>query len=222
MEKDFRVAYMIMCHKNPNQVNRLISKLQSDNSVCFVHVDSQADFMPENIVGRVLIEKRYHGIWGNYSLVQISNELMRCAKEYENANGVHFRYFCLLSGQDYPLKKTASIQEELQKSYPIPYIDCTPCAKGNWVYNGSKHAVWWNTTNEIINRWFPKPSVMRKLIKSPVLAMDLIARNWMNSRIKLSKNHVGLYGGSQWWILPDTMVNFLMETALNFTKANKF
>lgn len=51
MSKDFYVAYLIMCHKNPNQVNRLISKLQSDQSICFVHVDSCADFGPESIRG---------------------------------------------------------------------------------------------------------------------------------------------------------------------------
>lgn len=52
MKTNFNVAYLIMCHKNPNQVNRLISKLQSDNSVCFVHVDSQADFTLEKMGGR--------------------------------------------------------------------------------------------------------------------------------------------------------------------------
>ena len=51
MKNDFKVAYLIMCHKNPNQVNRLISKLESDNGVCFVHMDSQADFEPETIGG---------------------------------------------------------------------------------------------------------------------------------------------------------------------------
>lgn len=49
--KSFNVAYLIMCHKNPHQVNRLISKLQSVHSACFVHVDSQANFNPENIGG---------------------------------------------------------------------------------------------------------------------------------------------------------------------------
>ena len=51
MSRDFHVAYLIMCHKNPNQVNRLISRLQSEQSVCFVHVDSQADFKAEILGG---------------------------------------------------------------------------------------------------------------------------------------------------------------------------
>ena len=51
MKTNFNVAYLIMCHKNPNQVNRLISKLQSEYSVCFVHVDSCADFGHESIRG---------------------------------------------------------------------------------------------------------------------------------------------------------------------------
>lgn len=172
--------------------------------------------------GGVLTKKRYHGILGSYSLVQISDELMRCAKEYEKTNNIHFSYFCLMSGQDYLLKDTASIHEELLKNYPKPYIDCTPCAKGNWVYNGSMHTLWWNATDKKINQMFPTPSIFRKLIKSPMLVADFIMRNWRNPRTELSKNQVDLYGGSAWWILPDIMVDYVLTVAERFTPENKF
>lgn len=45
------IAYMIMCHKNRKQVNRLLAALKSNNSVCFVHVDTNADFQPSEIRG---------------------------------------------------------------------------------------------------------------------------------------------------------------------------
>ena len=187
MKTNFNVAYLIMCHKNPNQVNRLISKLQSDNSVCFVHVDSQADFTLEKMGGGgVLTKKRYHGALGSYSLVQISDELMRCAKEYEKEKGVYFSYFCLMSGQDYPLNNAAFIHKGLFENYPTPYIDCTPCTEGNWVYNGSNHSVWWNTANRKVNQWLQNPGVIRKLVKAPMFVADLITRNWANPRAKLS------------------------------------
>lgn len=221
MSKEFYVAYLIMCHKNPHQVNRLISKLQSEHSACFVHIDSCADFGPESIRG-VPTENRYHGVLGSYSLVQISDELMQCAKAYEKGNDIHFCYFCLVSGQDYPLNNIGSIQDELQKNYPTPYIDCTPSAKGNWVYTGAKHSAWWNVTNLKINRLLPKPGIVRKLVKLPVLVVDFITRNWMNPRTMLSKDHIDLYGGSAWWILPDVMVDYLLDAAKNFTKENKF
>ena len=217
----FCVAYLIMCHKNPHQVSRLISKLQSIHSTCFVHVDNLANFSPENIWG-VLTKKRYHGVLGSYSLVQISDELMRCAKEYERENGIHFKYYCLISGQDYPIKSVASIQDELQNSYPKPYIDCTPCAKGNWVYNGSSNSTWWNAANRKINRWLSKPNLIRKLVKCPMFVANLITRSRMNPRMRLSKNRIDLYGGSAWWVLPDKMVDYLLEAARNFTRGNKF
>jgi glycerol-3-phosphate responsive antiterminator len=44
MSLNFHVAYLIMCHKNSEQVTRLISKLKSKNSTCFVHVDKEAGF----------------------------------------------------------------------------------------------------------------------------------------------------------------------------------
>lgn len=44
MSLNFHVAYLIMYHKNSEQVTRLISKLKSKNSTCFVHVDKEAGF----------------------------------------------------------------------------------------------------------------------------------------------------------------------------------
>ena len=47
MNTGFQSACLIMCHKNPNLVNRLISKLQSDDYGCFVRIDSRANFLPK-------------------------------------------------------------------------------------------------------------------------------------------------------------------------------
>ena len=77
---------------------------------------------------------------------------MHCAKEFEKEKGIHFGYYCLISGQDYPIRNVSSIRDELQNSYPKPYIDCTPCAKGNWVYNGSSNSAWWNSVSAKINQ----------------------------------------------------------------------
>ena len=46
-----KVAFLIMCHKNPAQVNRLIAALQNDGAVCFAHVDSRAAFDPSELRG---------------------------------------------------------------------------------------------------------------------------------------------------------------------------
>lgn len=68
-------------------------------------------FNRQKFGGGVLTEHRYHGILGDYSLVQIADELILTAKKYEEINNVEFQYFCLLSGQDYlvvPVEKSMS------------------------------------------------------------------------------------------------------------------
>lgn len=112
---------------------------------------------------------------------------MHCAKEFEKEKGIHFGYYCLISGQDYPIRNVSSIRDELQNSYPKPYIDCTPCAKGNWVYNGSSNSAWWNSVSAKINRWLPKPSLMRKLVKCPIFVANLLTSRQMNPRVLLEK-----------------------------------
>lgn len=159
---------------------------------------------------------------GSYSLIQISDELMRCAKEYEKKNNIHFSYYCLMSGQDYLLNNIVTIREELIKNYPKPYIDCTPCAKGNWVYNGSKHWLWWNAADKKINQFLHNPSIIRKIVKSPIYFVDFIMKDWKNPRLELLKNNINLYGGSAWWILPDMMVDYLLSISEIFNSKNKF
>ena len=43
------IAFLIMCHKNAAQVNRLIQACRHPQVDVFVHVDTQADFDVEDI-----------------------------------------------------------------------------------------------------------------------------------------------------------------------------
>lgn len=217
----FKVAYLIMCHKNKNQVNRLVEKLKSEHSVCFVHVDTKANFKTSEIVG-VKTKKSYHGTLGSYSLVEISNELLKSAKEYETIHNIHFSYYCLLSGQDYPIQSIETINKQLEKHYPKPYIDCTPCSPGNWIWNGAKECAWYMKIIRSINRMIPNYSIVRKTVKVPFWICNRLARPFMNVKKDLSKNGVMLYGGSAWWVLPDDMVEYILNVAKEINKGNKF
>lgn len=217
------IAYLIMCHKNPEQVTRLVSKLKSKNSTCFVHVDKEAGFDTSVIVnGGVLTSNRFHGVLGSYSLVQISNELLLTAREYGEKNAIRYQYFCLLSGQDYLLQNVEDINGQLEKAYPRPYIDCTPWAKGNWVDAGSHNCCWFMKIDKEITRRMPKLSLKRKIIKAPFVIANRIFRNKMNVKQLFARNKVDLYGGSAWWILPDDMVDYILEINKDWGKSCKF
>lgn len=199
-----KVAFLIMCHKEPAQVNRLLAALQDPDAVCFVHVDSRAAFDPSDLRGGVMTDHRFHGVLMTMSLVQIADELMETARRYGGGHGVRFTHFCLLSGQDYPVRPVGEIVHELRETYPRPYIDCTPWSRDNWVGHGSRSTVWWNPLSRRINEAMAGGAA-RKLVKAVPLALDRLLGRFSDVKRALEKRGVGLYGGSAWWILPDDM-----------------
>lgn len=178
--------------------------------------------MPKKSGGGVLTSNRYHGVLGSYSLVQISDELMMTAVEWGKENGVHFDYYCLLSGQDYLIQSVRSINTQLLQNYPKPYIDCTPCYRGNWVYNGSRDCGWYKEVARKLSKVMPHTSWRRKIIKAPLLLANIVLRDFMNPQKRLEKSGVKLFGGSAWWILPDDMVAYLIEERAKFGKKSRF
>lgn len=39
-----KIAILILCHKNPKQINLLLDKLNHQDIDCYIHIDKKADF----------------------------------------------------------------------------------------------------------------------------------------------------------------------------------
>ena len=108
-----KVAHIILCHKNPAFVARLIKTMSHDCFDFYVHADkksSDEDFsILSNLPRTKLIEKRVAVQWGGYScLLAILNcieEVLKSNEQYEFVN--------ILTGQDYPLKSSNYIYNYL-------------------------------------------------------------------------------------------------------------
>lgn len=122
--------YLILVHKAPRQLQRLIERLDTDSVNFFIHVDKKCDIstfqqlLPERgHLHYVPEEERVNGRWGDLSLVDAAFSCMRLALRY-HATG----HCALLSGQDYPLRSSSYIEEYLNSHqgcnfmsvYPIP------------------------------------------------------------------------------------------------------
>lgn len=127
---NFKMAYLISCHKNVDQVNSLISQLDYKNVDFYIHVDKKS-----NILDRIIqkeniffIKERIEVVWGDSSQVMATLKLMEAAKY----SGVEYQYIHLLSGQDYPLKSNQEIEDFFKKHMGKQFIDCTLMEK-NWL-----------------------------------------------------------------------------------------
>ena len=207
---EFNVAMLVIAHKNEEQVSRLVGALKSPNTTCFVHVDCESDIDVSSLRG-VVINDRMHGVLGDFSLVEIAVHLIKDAIDYGKAHGIRYSYFCLVSGQDYPLNPVSRIVEDLRLNYPKPFIDCTPWSPVNWVGAGAARCSWFGPAMKKIDATMRR-GLLRKVVKLPLWIVNSVMVRFASVKLTLDKRKIGLFGGSAWWILPDDMAEHVITT----------
>ncbi len=104
-----RHAFLIMAHKNPEQLKTLLSLLDHPRVDLYVHLDKKSRiFNAEDLFSAVkyssvFLVPRMAVVWGSRSQIQCEFRLIKAAlpKQYE--------YYHLLSGLDLPLKNIEKI-----------------------------------------------------------------------------------------------------------------
>ncbi len=120
-------AYIIMAHKNPGQLYRLIDRLNDGASEFFIHIDKTAAFAPFEIIkelGTTIIHfvDRADSKWGGFGSVQASLNGLKAVKNSQKK----FDRILLLSGQDYPIKSNQYIDNFFSNSPHTVFIDYFP------------------------------------------------------------------------------------------------
>lgn len=223
-----QINYLILAHNQANQLKRLLETLDGSERNFFIHIDADADI---NAFKAVLgIKQNVHFLpdkermsikWADFSMVQATLNLMKLAANIQK-NG-----FCvLLSGQDYPLKSNAYLDDFFGKNMDSIFIEGFSIpTKGNWGHSGGLdrlelyHFVldkkgYKKSLESIFNRNFWKMSKFWDLF-------DLAKHGQARYFYKLLKkrtfpSYLKPYGGSQWWSMP---MSYVMQL-LDFLKAH--
>lgn len=121
-----RIAYIISAYKYPDQLVRLVRRLDDQGATFFIHMDKKSDtpiyqraVAGLNDLPNVYFLKRHRSYWGGFGHVAASikglNELSR--------RHIAFDYAVLLTGQDYPIKMNTQIKDFLKNSTGMSYLD---------------------------------------------------------------------------------------------------
>ena len=117
-----KIAILIMCHKNPEQVNLFLETMRHPQFAFFIHVDKKSDIVNDIIVRDDVIvvpeEKRVDIKWGQVSLVDATLALFLCAKERDD-----FDFYWLCSGQDFPIKPMSRITKWFEMHPENDFVD---------------------------------------------------------------------------------------------------
>lgn len=197
-----KIAYIILAHKNPAQVKRLVSRLCEQPCEVFLHVDKAVPAGTFNSFQQAFCDfsnvhflPRYITNWGSIRLVKATlagiRAVLRDAPECE--------YAVLLSGQDYPIRPVSELATFLEKSngasflenfaFPVPIWNdeggYTRIRRWHFnlpVTNAGVHRLLKRLFNRVFNTTFPKRSF-------PVGFQP--------------------YGGSQWWCLSRQCLEYI-------------
>ncbi len=135
-----KVAYLIMGHRDPQQILRLMDALRESAAFFVIHIDKRAAdgvFAPlrEYAATRsdVFLAPRIRCYWGSFGIANAMIECVRTAVQ----SGLHFDYAILLSAQDYPIKSAAQIKEFLERNRGAEFIESFELDKPNrWTHHG--------------------------------------------------------------------------------------
>lgn len=115
--------YLILAHKNPLQLGRMIERLDDGASKFFIHLDAKTPIEPfaACLKGGYIrfIEPRERCVWGDFSIVRATIHLMEAASKEQGV-------FILMSGQDYPIQSQGYINAFLESNKGFDFIEIEP------------------------------------------------------------------------------------------------
>lgn len=200
LEPTYSIAYLLLAHQSPQQVLRLVNRLDGDGVYFFLHIDAKVDQQPfeqlfQNRSNVNFIEARENCIWGDYSITRATFKLAEAA-----GNALPHGVAVLLSGQDYPLYNAVEVRQYFEHHEQLLFIDCLPISE-NWKGQQLKVRTRYYryTTGDGRNDYLTLGPNMRAISK---WLRGQIPTSFLKLLFKKRHSPVPLYGGSNWWALP--------------------
>ncbi|MVN76982.1 glycosyltransferase [Hymenobacter sp. HMF4947] len=190
-----RVAHLIMVHKNPAQVHRLLTALAHESFDFYVHVDSSVDISEYHSLlhlPRVQFTKRRFAMrWASY---RFTSAIFECVRDIL-LSGIKYDFINLLSGQDYPIKPAETIYQFLANHQGYSFLS----------FEGEDSA-WWQHARTRIEQYHTTYFKFRG---------QYILQNILNSLLPKRQFPLpyDLYGGSDgsWWTMTAECAAYLVD-----------
>ena len=116
-------AYIILAHKLPEQLYRLVERLNDGYSTFFIHIDKKADIARfdnlSDFGDAIQLIEREDIKWAGISIVDAEINALRAIKAFDKK----FDRIILLSGQDYPIKSNEHINKFFRTSPYSVFIE---------------------------------------------------------------------------------------------------
>lgn len=204
-----KYAYIILAHKSPNQLSRLINRLTNTTSEVdfYIHIDKKSAIQPfkkilENQKSIYWLKQR-NSKWGSFNLVQVVLDALTLQQKLQKK----YIHTLLLSGQDYPIKSIKFLENFLEKNKEKSFIEFQKLPVTNLKDGGLDRFSKWHFyfgNHKITFPLYDKHYGLKDRIISKFLSLFLSQHRQFNQKYSL-------YYGSQWWILNQNTVDYILE-----------
>ena len=201
-----KIAYIILTHRYPEQLIRLIDRLDTEKSTFLIHIDKKVDLKSFDLVYNQLqirpnvhFIKRYTCHWASFGIVQATFQGIKEAIEKK----LEFDYLSLISGQDYPIKSNKYIFNFFRKHNGKSFMHLNSFPFSYWKdqNDGWDRVKFWHIIRKEIQFPFAKNS-MPFTSKLANLLWNILNKFVPIYKIR-RKFPIGFhpYGGCQFWFL---------------------
>ena len=192
-------AYIILVHKQPEQLYRLVRRLDDNMSTFFIHIDktkSAADFNNLSDFGsKVQFIEREASSWGGIGIVLAILNGFKAIKAFDKK----IERIILLSGQDYPIKSNDYINHFFNTSPYSVFIEY-------WTMPNFK--VWKDRGGMFrINKYFLGLKTSQKYTAKAINFLGIL---FPFLQRKLPYN-LKAYCGWMWWTIDDYTLDYILN-----------
>jgi len=153
-------VFLILIHSNSIQLRRLINRLNSDNTIIFLHLDLKIEISLfneyQNLPNVFFIKNRVKVNWGSYSMVQcVVNSFKEIIPKFKTD-----QYVSIISGQDYPLMTNKEMNLFLSLNQGKAFMEFYP------IYNDWEEAIPRLEKYHLTNYSFPGNTLFESILNS--------------------------------------------------------
>ncbi len=116
------IAHLILVHKNPLQLERLLNALDHPAFTCYIHVDQKIDEAQFHFLSKrknvLFINKRASVYWAGYGTIQAT------LNGFQEIVPKGYDYINVISAQDFPIKSAAFIYDYILERRGNQFITC--------------------------------------------------------------------------------------------------
>ena len=197
------IAFLIVAHTKPKQLNIFIKQLLSyQGSYIYIHINAKSKYMLPNILDdeRVIILPEHYDVrWGDYTQIEVNNALLDFARKNRRHD-----FYSLHSGMDLAIRPVKEYAEYLNTSNLYAYYVCSKLPN-HWQYGGglARLALYWprcfrNKLSEHSPLRYLRAAYGRAFAAGIIKGKEL-------------PEEYPLYGGADWFTIREDCVSDMFE-----------